>query len=165
MSMSNEVNDQEAAATKPLRPIHFIGVVVVMTLAGSASGVMFGRWLSHSLQTPGVARTSEVAHPAAPPQSATLYDLPPIIGNLANPPNVWVRIQASIVLAEQKPGKLDVLAARIAEDVLAFVRTLSLTDLSGASGLQHFRDDLNERAQARSDGRVRELILQTLVVQ
>ena len=45
------------------------------------------------------------------------------------------------------------------------MRTLTLAQIAGASGLQHLREDLNERAAIRSDGRVRELILQTLVVQ
>ena len=66
------------------------------------------------------------------------------------------------VKAVQKP---DVLAAEIAEDLLGFMRTLSLAQISGASGLQHLREDLSERASTRSGGLVRELIVQTLVVQ
>jgi flagellar FliL protein len=61
--------------------------------------------------------------------------------------------------------KPDLLAAEIGEDLLGFMRTLSVAQIGGASGLQHLREDLNERASTRSEGLVRELIVQTLVVQ
>ena len=96
---------------------------------------------------------------------ANLRDLPPIIANLADPPDAWVRIQATLVFDGALTQKPDVVAAEIAEDILAFMRTLTLAQIAGASGLQHLREDLNERAAIRSNGRVRELILQTLVVQ
>ena len=35
----------------------------------------------------------------------------------------------------------------------------------GSRGLQHLRDDLSERANIRSSGKVRELIIETLVIQ
>jgi flagellar protein FliL len=42
---------------------------------------------------------------------------------------------------------------------------VTLAEIGGASGLQHLREDLTERAVIRSQGHVHELILQTLVVQ
>ena len=48
---------------------------------------------------------------------------------------------------------------------MAYLRTLSLSRIQGASGLQHLREDLNERVVLRSKGLVRELIVETLVVQ
>ena len=38
-------------------------------------------------------------------------------------------------------------------------------DIQGVAGLEHLRQDLNERAATRSEGRVRELIIRSLVVQ
>ena len=61
--------------------------------------------------------------------------------------------------------KPDLVAAEIGEDILGFMRTLSEAQIGGASGLEHLREDLNERAAIRSGGLVRELIIQTLVVQ
>ena len=57
------------------------------------------------------------------------------------------------------------LAAQIAEDILAYMKTVTVAQIGGASGLQHLREDLNERASIRSDGHVREFIIQTVVVQ
>ena len=76
-----------------------------------------------------------------------------------------MRVQASIVFDSKAVSKPNVIAAEVGEDILGFMRTLSETQLGGASGLQHLREDLNERASIRSGGLVRELIIQTLVVQ
>lgn len=94
-----------------------------------------------------------------------LRELPPVIANLAEPSGAWVRVQASIVFDSKTVQRPDLVAAEIGEDILGFMRTLSLAQIGGASGLQHLREDLNERASIRSGGLVRELILQTLVVQ
>jgi flagellar FliL protein len=74
-------------------------------------------------------------------------------------------VQASIVFDGKAVPKPDLVAAEISEDILGFIRTLTLAQIGGASGLQHVREDLNERASIRSKGLVRELIIQTLVVQ
>ena len=57
------------------------------------------------------------------------------------------------------------LVARIGEDIVSYLRTVSAAQIEGARGLQYLREDLNERATIRSGGKVRELILETLVVQ
>jgi flagellar FliL protein len=59
----------------------------------------------------------------------------------------------------------EAVAGKIGEDVLAYLRTTTLKQLEGPIGLQSVREDLNERAATRSDGKVRELVLRTLVVQ
>ncbi len=42
---------------------------------------------------------------------------------------------------------------------------MSLKQLEGPIGLQNIRQDLNERAAIRTGGKVRELVIRTLVVQ
>jgi flagellar FliL protein len=49
--------------------------------------------------------------------------------------------------------------------MVAYVRTITLAQLEGASALEHLREDLNERAALRTDGAVSEVVIQTLVVQ
>ena len=61
--------------------------------------------------------------------------------------------------------QIDILAAKVGDDVLAVMRTLTLEDLQGASGLELLREDLNERANIRSDGHIKELIIEMLVIQ
>lgn len=95
----------------------------------------------------------------------SLLDLPPIISNLADPPNAWVRLQAAIVYDNKLEPKPEMLAATISEDLLAYLKTVTVAQIGGASGLKHLREDLNERVAIRSDGHVHELVIETLVVQ
>ena len=99
------------------------------------------------------------------PEGTGLRDLAPIITNLAQPPGTWVRLEASLVF-NPKAGPLpDVLVGEIGNDVLAYMRTVTLKQIEGASGLRQLGEDLDERVAIRSEGKVRELIIQTLVVQ
>jgi flagellar FliL protein len=59
----------------------------------------------------------------------------------------------------------EVTAAELRQDMVAYVRTITLAQLEGASALEHLREDLNERAALRTDGAVSEVVIQTLVVQ
>lgn len=57
------------------------------------------------------------------------------------------------------------LEAEITGDVLEFVRTVEADELRGASGLNHLRDDLNERIRFKTAGAVEELIIEAMVLQ
>ena len=48
-------------------------------------------------------------------------------------------------------------------DFLAFVRTLKLHQIEGASGFQHFKADLEDRAAIRSGGHVKQVLIRTLL--
>jgi len=97
--------------------------------------------------------------------SARLRKLSPIVTNLASPPGTWIRVEASVVTDQLGEEEANVLVARVGEDVVSYLRTLSPAQIEGARGLQYLREDLNERAAIRSSGKVRELIIETLVVQ
>ena len=87
-----------------------------------------------------------------------------MVTNLAAPDGAWIRLQTAVVFDKTDAPAMDLLAPKVGEDVLAFVRTLTLDEIQGASGLEALRDDLNERARLRSDGKVRELLIEMLVV-
>ena len=133
-------------------------------LAGGAGGVLGLKML------PGGAPPAPLvqAAPASEPPFAadtTIRELPPIITNLADPSDAWLRLQAAIVFDKKAVEKPEIMSAEIASDLLGYIKSLTLMQIGGASGLQHLREDLSERAQIRSDGRVRELIVEALVVQ
>jgi flagellar FliL protein len=111
------------------------------------------------------AGSSSDSHQKENRQSLEVKELPPIVTNLAVPETSWVRLQASIVYDARTVSQPDILAAELMSDVLAFLRTISLTSIEGADGLRRLHEDLSERAAIRSEGRVREFIIQTLVVQ
>lgn len=145
----------------------WLGVMAALTFGAVGAGIGLGFLLGTTANRDGsfAAKSADKASELKYSGETSLRELPPIIANLAEPSDTWVRVQASIVFNSKAVPKPDVVAAEIGEDILGFLRTMSLAQLGGASGLQHLREDLNERALIRSGGSVRELIVQTLVVQ
>lgn len=96
----------------------------------------------------------------APEFTGTLVQLAPITANLAAPDNMWVRLELSLVLDAPQSAEL---TERVHQDLLAFVRTLRIHQVQGASALRHLKTDLDERAAIRSDGHVKEVLIRTLL--
>jgi flagellar protein FliL len=134
--------------------------LAVVLLLGAAVGAAFEAMRPGAL-APGKP-TDVSAAPAAP---TTLYDLPPIVTNLGEPQDVWIRLEGSIIFDPKALPHPEAAAARISDDALAYLRTLTLRQLEGPIGLEAIRQDLNERAATRTEGRVKEFVIRTLVVQ
>ena len=113
----------------------------------------------------GGEKSAEKSAVATCGQGPNLVDLPPIVTNIGSPTDVWVRVEASIVVDGKATPHPEVLAAEIATDALAYLRTLSVAQFQGPIGLENIRQDLADRAVVRSNGKVSELILKTLVLQ
>ncbi|MFI5013179.1 MAG: flagellar basal body-associated FliL family protein [Hyphomicrobiales bacterium] len=144
-----------------------IGAIAFMTVLALVAGGLYGIQVVST-----VKNAIETKAKADEPVSASRYvgdtnlkDLPPIITNLAEPRDTWIRLEVSLVCDTKAAPIPDVLTGEITGDILAFLRTLTLAQIEGAAGLRQLREDLNERVAIRTEGRVRELIIQTLVVQ
>ncbi len=96
--------------------------------------------------------------------SATLVPLSPIVVSLTSAERTWIRLEASI-LVEGRPSDAPLLAAKVAEDILAFLKTVSLAQIEGGSGFLFLRDDLNDRVRQRSDQKIRELVIRTFAIE
>lgn len=127
--------------------------------------------LVNNLTAPSVAAPAdpvERSQAKPPPQekaAVIVLDLPAIVTNLGDPPDVWIRLEASIVIDGKELPHAELLAGEIASDFLDYLRTLSLRRLEGQVGLQDLKQELTERAHARSGGKVSEILIRTLVVQ
>jgi flagellar FliL protein len=143
--------------------VSFIVAMVVLTGLSVGAGGMFGLQVLSRVGQSGAKAPAETRKGRFS-DKATLHALSPIITNLASPERTWIRLEASIVIdAEGADAKT--LSAAITEDTVAYLRTLSLPLIEGASGLLHLREDLNERARVRSGGKVRDIIVHTLIVE
>jgi flagellar FliL protein len=141
--------------------------MLIVTVLAAVSGGLYGLRiaapaLEHSAASSGAEEKPVVATLEA---SAKLFDLPAVVTNLGSPQETWVRLEASLLIDPKAAPQSEALGAEIAGDILAFLRTTSLSQIQGAAGLQNLRDDLNERAAIRSGGSVKELVIRTLVVQ
>ncbi len=144
----------------------WLAVTALLTPFAAVAGGLVGWYLVETAEKPArPARPTALGQEPAFPAGARIVELAPVITNLANPAETWVRLQAAIVLESTEGRKPELVAAEIGEDILGYLRTISLSSISGASGLRHLREDLDERARIRSGGKVRELVIRALVVQ
>jgi flagellar protein FliL len=132
---------------------------LLVALLGAGAGAGF------ELLRPPAIDAEKPKEAAAPAEPSTILDLPPIVTNLGAPQDTWIRLEGSIVFDPKDLPHPDAVARKIGEDLLAYLRTVTLKQLEGPVGLQALREDLNERTATRSEGKVRELVLRTLVVQ
>ena len=142
---------------------------LLVSLIAASAGAVLATLDSAGSASPSIGPSASATDPARASVCQTspsnLIDLPPIVTNLAAPADTWVRVEASIVFDAKTTPHPEIVAAEIATDELAYLRTMSLAQLQGPIGLENIRQDLADRAVTRSGGKVSELILRTLVVQ
>ena len=86
--------------------------------------------------------------------------LEPLTTNLAGPSGTWVRLEMALVF----DGEIDLAVAQaVQQDSLAYLRTVKVHQVEGASGFQHLKTDLEERASVRSEGKVKSILIRTLL--
>lgn len=95
----------------------------------------------------------------------TVRELPPIVTNLVEPANNWIRIQSAIVFNPEELPHPEKTIAELTGDITGYLRTVSLTSLEGVDGLRRLQEELSERAAIRSNGKIHEFIVETMVVQ
>ncbi len=142
-----------------------IAFVIAALIAGGVGGFQGMQAKPAAPPVADAAAKPDDARKFAPILDMGTMDIPPVVTNLAAPPDVWVRVEGSILFEGKTLPHGEALAAEISSDILAFMRTQTLQDIQGVSGLQHLRQDLNERVSTRTDGHVREFMIKSLVVQ
>jgi len=145
--------------------------VAVVTLVAGGLGAGLGMQTASTIEK-AVAERARAETPAAEPAQSATFDgdmvvqpVEAVVTNLAEPSEVWIRLETAVVFKKGAIENPAVMAAEVREDLLAYARTVSLAQLEGPSALQHLREDLNERVAIRTDGRVNDLVIQSLVVQ
>jgi flagellar protein FliL len=159
--MSDTASPQGASAKVSLKG--WLIELTVVALLGASVGAAFEAL--HPAMPQAGMKPAEPRASGPPAQPSTIIDLPPIVTNLGAPGDTWIRFEGSIILDPNALPHPEALANQIGEDILAYLRTVSLRQLEGPVGLENIRQDLNERAAIRSGGKVRELVIRTLVVQ
>jgi flagellar FliL protein len=151
-------------------------VLLVMTGAAIGGGWFAGNYLNGENKSEAAAASADHGAPAKAgdahgaadahgdekPVNELLVDLSPMTTNLAAPSQVWIRLEASLVLDVAQPPEM---IETIHQDLLAYLRTVKMHQIEGASGYQHLKADLEERARIRSDGHVRQVLVRTLLLE
>jgi flagellar FliL protein len=170
--------DEEQAGTekKPSLVVTIAAIAVLTLLAGG------GGWFVGNMLAPPPAEEVAKAEPAGGegghgggaegeagqdvPHISTEANgvvlLDPITSNLAYPSDNRVRLEVALMFK----GVPDVvLAEEIHQDIMAYMRTVSLQQVQGPRGFQYLREDLQERVDLRSEGRVTNVMFRTFVIE
>lgn len=124
---------------------------------------------AHESPAPGTHSKQEAttSHPPShqTPSRLIVRELSPIVTNLAEPANNWIRLQSAIVFNPDDLPHPEKTIAELTSDITGYLRTVSLSSLEGADGLRRLQEELSERATIRSNGKIHEFIVETMVVQ
>ena len=153
-----------------------IAAIAVLTLLAAGGGWLVGNMLA----PPPAEKPAEEAAKAEPegeggekgdaaeavPHISTEANgvvlLDPITSNLAYPSDNRIRIEVALMFKGVPDVKL---AEEIHQDIMAYMRTVSLQQVQGPRGFQYLREDLQERVDLRSEGRVTNVMFRTFVIE
>ncbi len=181
-----EALDSAPSAPKKSSKIAMIAAVVVLTLLAGGGGWVVGGLVAPQPLTAEEAKMVEEAKAAVAskqakqgeaegegakkdeglPRIATeangVVQLEAITTNLAYPSENWIRLEVALLFK----GAPDVtMAEQIHQDIAAYLKTVSLQQIQGPRGFQYLKDDIAERVDLRSEGRVTNVIFRTFVIQ
>ncbi|MBN7756732.1 flagellar basal body-associated FliL family protein [Nitratireductor aquimarinus] len=145
-----------------------LAILLVMSALAGGAAWFAGSYLESrtAIEESGTAESEDAAHgnagseQAAVPGPVGVYTIEPITTNLAEPSEIWVRAEMALVF-EGEPDP--VIAEAVHQDLFAYLRTIKLRQVETASGFQHLRSDLEERARVRSDGAVKQILFRALL--
>jgi len=149
-----------------------LGLLVALTAAAAGMGWVSGGFLpagkagdepaaaAHAPAAGGHGEAKKDGHGEEASASDTIIPIAAITTNIAAPSDVWVRMEVSIVLDEPQPAELPGI---IQQDLLAYIRTVKMHEIEGASGFRHLKENIEERARVRSDGHVKQVLIRTLL--
>ena len=167
--------DEEEVVAEKKKPtlVITIAAIGVLTLLAAGGGWLVGNMLApppaekpaeevaaaHAGGAEGEA-AQEVPHISTEANGVVLLD--PITSNLAYPSDNRIRVEVALMFKGVPDVKL---AEDIHQDILAYMRTVSLQQVQGPRGFQYLRDDLQERVDLRSEGRVTNVMFRTFVIE
>jgi len=172
MAMDETTPEDGQAKKKGGMVMTIVGVAVV-TLVGAGGGWVLGGMIAPPPPEPAAAAAApagghgegagkEEGIPPIPAEANGIVLLDPITTNLAYPSDNWVRLEVALMFR----GPTDVpMAQEIHQDILAYLRTVSLQQIEGPRGFQYLRDDLQERVDLRAKGRVSKVMFRTFVIE
>ena len=168
--------DEEEGGKKKPSLVITIAAIAVLTLLAAGGGWFVGNMLApppaekpveEAKAAPAVGehgaageKGQELAHISTEANGIVLLD--PITSNLAYPSDNRVRLEVALMFKGAPDVKL---AEEIHQDIMAYMRTVSLQQVQGPRGFQYLREDLEERVDLRSEGRVTNVMFRTFVIE
>ena len=163
---------EEGATEEKKKPSLVITIAIVagLTLIAAGGGWLVGNMIAPPRPEPvAEASAAEGEHggdaeevPHISTEAHGVVALEPITSNLAYPSENLVRMEVALMFKDVPDVAL---AEAIHQDIVAYMRTVSLQQVQGPRGFQYLREDLQERVDLRSEGRVTNIMFRTFVIE
>jgi flagellar protein FliL len=169
---------QEGEGKKKSGMMALVIPLVVLTAVGGGGGWVIGNMLAPQVKQAedaakaaeaaaagehgGEAKKEEEGLPPISTEANGVVALEPITTNLAYPSENWIRLEVALMFNGPPDVKI---AEDVHQDIMAYLRTVSLQQVEGPRGFQYLKDDLQERVDLRSEGRVSKVMFRTLVIE
>jgi len=150
----------------------FIISAVIAAIIGIGGGGAFGYFMVPDQSGPSAnAPHGDTASPSAPaprpgrfPNDALELQVPSVITDLDTDPKIRARLDLSLIVAHGTP-ETTTLLGEVREDVIAYLKGLTLEDVQGVRGFQNLREQLDDRAKIRGRGAILGLLIGGLVLE
>ncbi|MFA7415947.1 MAG: flagellar basal body-associated FliL family protein [Rhizobium sp.] len=172
------MEESESTQGKKKSPLVLtIAAIAILTVLGGGGGWLVGTMIAPKIKAAesakqaddaktadahGAGKAGEEGLPRISTEANGVVQLEPITTNLAYPSENWIRLEVALLFK----GAPDVtLSEAIHQDILAYLRTVSLQQVEGPRGFQYLKDDIQERVDLRSEGRVSKVMFRTFVIE
>jgi flagellar protein FliL len=147
----------------------FVKAMLAAVVIGLGGGAAFGYFVAPVGPASPAKDATEQAEPRTAsagrfPNDALEIQIPPIIVGLDGEPKTQVRLDLSIIAAHGT-AEAGALKNEIQEDVIAFLKGLTVADIQGVRGFQNLREQLDDRARIRGRGAVLGLLIGGLILE
>lgn len=147
----------------------FVIAALIAIVLGAGGGGAYGYLLMPDVAPQNSVPTDKAPPPAGPtagrfPGDAIELAIPSVITDLNSEPAVRARLDVSIIVVHGTP-QTTTLLGEVREDVIAYLKGLSLADIQGVRGFQNLREQLDDRARVRGRGAILGLLIGGLVLE
>jgi flagellar FliL protein len=147
----------------------FLISALVAVVLGIGAGGLFGYFAMPDGSPPSPKGKTESAAQPEPvsgrfPGDALELTVPSIITDLGTDPKMRARLDVSIIVAHGTPASTT-LVGEVREDMIAYLKGLTVADIQGVRGFQNLREQLDDRARVRGRGVVLGLLIGGLVLE
>jgi flagellar protein FliL len=173
---------QQDAAKEGKKPslLSVVLPIALITLIAAGGGFAFGSLMVVAKEKQVAASAQEHGEEAKPGEhgevkikekpeeneaGAIVRQLTPIVTNLMAPKEAWIRLEAAIVLKSEAASKQDLIAVESGDKIMGYLRSVTLAQIDGPSGLLHLREDLNDLLAGPPDAPVRKVLISSMVVE
>lgn len=146
-----------------------IAAVAIVTVIAGAGGWFLGGFLAPVVNQPkkpppaaAEGKKAEDGLPKLTADETNAVQLEPILTNLAYPSTSWVRLEVALLFKDKPDPKL---AETIHQDIMLYMRTVTLQQIEGPRGFQYLKEDLEERANLISEGKLSKILFRTFVIE